>query len=228
MFAQNYATQHEPDIAVTNHAIIDFLEGKTSRDDIKAFISKRDKQLGLELESTHSLAYISSELAEIFPQARFIVTVRDPWAWIHSRINFHHRIKPAEWEEYRQYFWMDKAHHYEPQEALLKERDLAPLDVYLQQYQEHYVLLEKNLPKERCLYLKTEEVSNSLDQMTDFLGLKPGSLQNRKTNTQANKETFISEIDEHYLRQKVWSNCQQLITDYYPETVALYTQSANP
>ncbi|PIE39472.1 MAG: hypothetical protein CSA53_01385 [Gammaproteobacteria bacterium] len=219
MFEENYATQHEPDIQNTNHAIIQYLEGKTTSAQICNFLKARDKKLSLELESTHSMAYVAKELAELFPQAKFIVTVRDPYKWIRSRINFHHRVKPPEWEEYRQYFWMRKANRYPEQEALLQERELAPLDVYLRQYQEHYDLLEQHLPRERCLYLKTEHVSQSLDQMTDFLGIKRGSLIDRVSNSQASKESFISDIDDDYLKAKVWQNCERFIRSYYPELI---------
>lgn len=219
MFEENYGARHEPDIRNTNHEIIQYLEGNRSASDMRDYLKRRDEALSLELESTHSMAYVAEELVTLFPNAKFIVTVRDPYKWIRSRINFHHRVKPPEWEEYRQYFWMSKAGSYPEQEALLKERDLAPLDVYLQQYQEHYDLLDKHLPKDRCLYLKTEDVSQALDTITDFLDLKRGSLIDRVSNTQANKESFISDIDEGYLQAKVWQHCHRFIEDYYPELI---------
>jgi len=227
MFKNNFDTCHEPDIKSTNHHIIDYLEERISAGDIRDYIVARDKRFKLEMESTHSLIYISRELAEIFPSAKFIVTVREPLSWIRSRINFHFKKHPQEWEEYRQYFWMDRTKGYAEEERSLEEHGLASLDAYLEQYADHYQLAMANLPSDRRLFITTDQISDETSKIADFLNIKSSLIKIAHSNAEPDKATFIDEIDKDFLLRKVWMHCESTIRQFFPERVPFYEENMN-
>jgi len=224
MFEHNFDSQHEADIQNTNHNIINYLENKTTQEQMLDYLKERDQQLQLELESTHSLIYVANELSSLFPDAKFIVTVREPMDWIRSRINFHFKKHPPEWEEYRQYFWMDKTEGYADEEALLKENNLASLDAYLSQYAQHYSLVAKNIPQDRRLIIRMGDISHKNTEVAEFLGIKASKIVPEHSNSQPNKAAFIDQLDQQFVIQKIWHHCQDLIEEFFPEQISYYNE----
>ncbi len=227
MFKNNFDTCHEPDIESTNHHVINYLEGRISARAIRDYIVARDKRFKLEMESTHSLIYISRELAELFPSAKFVVTVREPLSWIRSRINFHFKKHPEEWEEYRQYFWMDRTKVYAKEESSLEEHGLASLDVYLKQYAEHYQLALANLPEDRRLFVTTDHISDETSKIADFLKIKSSLIKVAHSNAEPDKAAFIDEIDRDFLLRKVWKHCEPTIRHFFSERIPFYEENMN-
>jgi hypothetical protein len=224
MFEHNFDSRHEANIQATNHNIIDYLENKITQEQMLDHLKERDQQLQLELESTHSLIYVANELSSLFPDAKFIVTVREPMDWIRSRINFHFKKHPPEWEEYRQYFWMDKTEGYADEEALLKENDLASLDAYLSQYAQHYSLVAKNIPQDRRLIIRMGDISHKNAEIAEFLGIKASKIVPEHSNSQPNIAAFIDPLDQQFVIQKIWHHCQDLIEEFFPEQIPYYQE----
>jgi hypothetical protein len=224
MFEHNFDSRHEANIQDTNHNIINYLESKITQEQMLDYLKKRDQQLQLEMESTHSLIYVANELSSLFPQAKFIVTVREPMDWIRSRINFHFKKHPPEWEEYRQYFWMDKTESYSEKEQILQENDLASLDAYLGQYAQHYSLVAKNIPKDRKLTIRMDEISGKTSEISEFLDISPQKIIPEHSNSQPNKVAFIDSLDQQYVAQKIWHHCQGLIKEFFPEKISYYKE----
>lgn len=227
MFRHNFDAAHEPDILLTNRMIINYLEKKVSPEQISAYLENRDRKLSHEMESTHSLIYVAKELATVFPNSKFIITVREPLDWIKSRINFHFKKNPPDWEEYRQYFWMDKTTGYAPEEMALEENGMASLDAYLNQYNGHYQLALSNLPKERCVFIRTDEISTNREKIADFLNIHQRAITVEHSNSEPDKASFINDIDERFVLQKIWTHCEPVIAEFFPERINYYKQKLN-
>ena len=222
MFRNNYDSAHEPDILATNRMIINHLEQQVTTKETTTYLINRDKRLRLEMESTHSLIYVSKELSSLFPRSKFIITVREPFDWIKSRINFHFKKSPPDWEEYRQYFWMAQTSGYAPEEDLLQKNGLASLDAYLSQYNEHYQLALSNIPNERRLFIKMNAISDDKEKIANFLNINKNSISVEHSNSEPDKASFISEIDELFVLQKIWAHCEPLISEFFPEKIDFY------
>lgn len=95
-----YRTAHEPEVEQTTGCVMDYLSGRLSETECAKRLMARDKRLNLEMESSHPLGYFTPLLVSSFPDAKFLVTIRDPRSWIKSRINFHLNKTPPEWEPY--------------------------------------------------------------------------------------------------------------------------------
>lgn len=220
MFRPHYRAAHEPETSRTNQLVIDWLENSLSYEDVKQRLLERDRRLYLDVESAHPLGYVSSILAETFPRAKFIITIREPHAWLRSRLHFHYKFNPPAWEAYRNYFWWQRHQGYAPEEAILEQYGLCSLETYLQQYADHYERVLQ-LPKDRCLVIRTGDINDAPLLLAHFLKIRPDQLRMRHRNRHDDKIDPLREIDPEFVQEKVWHHCGRIIAQYFPETQAL-------
>jgi hypothetical protein len=222
MFSHNYRVAHEPQVRKTTQLVIDWLEGRIQRDELQQKLLARDRQLKLELESAHPLGYISGVLADTFPRAKFIVTLREPYSWLESRLNYHHQVSPPAWENYRNYFWIQRNTEYLRQEEILDQLGLCSLDTYLNQYADHYQRVLSEIPKERFLLIKTSEINNSIPFLADYLGVNPQKIRTSHSKQSSNKIQPLKKMEQEFVRSKIWEHCQEIIVNYFPDQINHY------
>lgn len=221
MFQTNYRAAHEPETEKTNQLVIDWLEGSTSDSELKRLLKERDQRLNLELESAHPIAYVSHILAEVFPESKFIITIREPYSWLKSRLNFHHRFNPVAWQAYRDFFWLKKHSGYALEEYPLKRLGLCSLDTYLQQYSDHYRRV-LTLPEHRYLVIKTSDIDSSLSTFSEFLNIDSDSISVRHSNENPEKIEPLKDMDASFVKAKIWQHCAEIIAEFFPDSVTTY------
>jgi hypothetical protein len=222
MFSPSFRAVHEPAVKKTNQLIIDWLEGKLERAELNTRLIERDRRLKLELESAHPLGYISDVLAEIFPKAKFVITLREPYSWLQSRFNYHYKVDSPSWRAYRDYFWTKRHSGYAPEEKVLEKLGLCSMDTYLSQYADHYRRVLNQIPKDRTLLLKTSEIDRSIPQLANFLGIQEKKLRIARKNQSSEKIEPLNEIDPKFVKSKIWYHCQDIIAAYFPEKASDY------
>jgi Sulfotransferase domain len=208
-FGSRYRAAHEPEVLATNALVIDFLEGRTAQHDLVARLRERDKRLDLELESAHPLAYLSGVLADTFPDAKFLITVREPQAWLRSRLQYHYTNNPPDWAAYRDYFW--RRHHvgYPREESVLEQYGLYSLDTYLRQYADHYRRVLRDVPENRRLVIATAEIDGSLPRIAGFLDIPASKLAIKRKKRSKSAVQPIDAID--YVRSRIDWHCKELM-----------------
>ncbi len=225
IFKEHYRSAHEIDIKLTNDLIINYLEEKYDRFTIERLLLDRDKHLKLEMESSNPLTYISPILSDIFPNAKFIITIREPYSWLESRINYHYLVSSgtSRWVNYKNYFWWKKNQNYHPEEAILKELGLCCFDTYLSQYAQMYQIAEQ-IPENKRIIVKTSKINQSISEIADFLHINPHTLKPKHSKKQIKKQiTFDNQkINVQFVREKLWFHCENLIVEYFPETLREY------
>ncbi len=222
MFSLSYRTAHEAKTQKTNQLIIDWLEKKIDKAELQRRLIERDRQLKLELESAHPLGYISDILVETFPNAKFIITIREPHSWLKSRLNFHYKTDPPAWRLYRDYFWKQRHRGYANEEQILMKFNLFSLDTYLSQYADHYNRVLNQIPKERFLLIKTSELNSSLLTISQFLGIKENKIRIAHSKQSLEKIEPLEQIEPEFVKAKIWYHCHEIITQYFPEKIVSY------
>lgn len=214
MLSQQRRSAHEPETAETNQIVIGYLSKKLSKNDVMQLLKKRDRRLNLEFESSHPLGYFAEFLPELFENSKFIITYRDPEAWLRSRVNFHKGKDPEEWRAYRNFIWNRHFDSFPEEETTLKDAGLFSLDAYLKQYAEQYELLLAYLPADRTLLLKTEDIDVSTARLETFCGEKTAlsGLTSKRTNTYVPANSLLNQIDAQYVVDKLkhFQNSTQL------------------
>lgn len=222
MFSFAYRSVHEAEAQRTNHLVIQHLEGQIGETELEAILRERDRRLHLEIESAHPLGYLAGTLARIFPDSRFIVTIREPLSWLRSRLNYHYKAKPPEWEEYRDYFWVHRQKEYAPEEAPLQRFGLCSLDIYLGQYADHYARVFASVPEARRITVRTSEINPRAAELARFVGADPSRVRPSHSKRSDNQIDPLSEMDEAFVKERVLHHCRPLIEEFFPEKLASY------
>lgn len=225
MFDKKHRSCHEPEVCSTTGLVIDYLEGIITKNEVAEILKTRDELLNLEMESAHHLIYVSDVLVEVFPDAKFIVTVREPYSYLSSRLNWYlkHSLDGTVWEHYIQYFLKDNHHGYDAEEEPLKELHLYSLDTLLSQYGDHYSRVLNTIPSERCHFIKTNDLNQSKEALSDFLQIKKKSLVTSHAEKNTTKVNILAKLDERYVRKKIWEHCSEIVKQHFPEEIKFYS-----
>lgn len=223
MFETCYRSAHEPDTVALIDEVAQLLgDGPaiaeatseygvhtgSSNVDVVTWLRERDRRLNLEVEASHPLGYMAPWLPEVFPDARFVLTIRDPLPWLKSRLNFHLYKTPPEWQKYRDLIWSRWHKEYHSEEKILEEMGLYSIDAYLSQYSEQYQLLFKHLPENRRLLVKTDELDGAADRIGEFLKIDPSTIIRRHANAFSHQESVIDGLPEEFVARRIEANCQ--------------------
>ena len=222
MFGNCCRSAHEPETEETNDLIISWLEKQIGDQELREMLLARDRRLKLEFESAHPLGYAAPVLAETFPRAKFVVTMREPGSWLRSRLNFHYRVDPPEWRSYRDYFWGGRHRGFADEERALEELGLFSLDAYLSQYAEQYRTVFGAVPADRLLVIRTAEIDTSIEELADFAGVKGSRLRLARSKVSKDKIDPLQDIDAEFVRSRIWAHCGDLIREYFPARIANY------
>lgn len=222
MFGDWYRSAHEPEMQAVTEAVGRILgsgpttpgePGSVSAKDVpQAFgidewLRARDRRLNLEIEASHPLGYMAPWLPEVFPDARFIITIREPQAWLKSRLNFHFYKAPPQWQTYRDLIWSRWHRGYHPEELLLESMGLYSIDAYLAQYSEQYRLLLAHLPDQRRLLVRTEALDNSAASIGNFLSIDPATITRQHANAFAREDNIVDQLPQAFVASRIEANC---------------------
>lgn len=221
LFEKRFRAAHEPLHAGTMEHVLGALTGAKGRDELVRYLRWRDRELYLEMESSHPTAVFVELLVELFPQSKFILTVREPRSWLDSIINqqLNGRRQRARMTSPgpRAAFFpalheiVCRAGHFPfaSGESVLEEHGLYPLDGYLSWWAEHNRRVLEAVPRERLLVLRTESLSSEVDRIADFLGVPAAelNLSRQHSNQAAQRFGLVDRIDAELLAQKVEYHC---------------------
>ena len=221
MFNKFYKSAHEPDSHFMVGVILRKAMGLFSQRELSLFVKKRDERLQLEMEASNLNYYVLDDLLREFPEAKHVLTIRDCYSWLASAINHHlNGLKDAEhWHLYRDLRYKAPDVKYAPQEKVLKEMGVHPLEGYLIYWAAHNSRVLELVPKEKLLIIRTDEISNSAEKMAAFFGIPVGTLDTKQSHEfQApRKFAVLSKIDPDFLEEKFTQSCRKLMDAYFPE-----------
>ena len=86
MFANRVRSGHEMDSEKLIVMHLDATRGGDRRE-LKEFLRKRDSKRSLKIDASQVNIYLMNELLEIWPDSRFVLTIRPPMSWLRSIID---------------------------------------------------------------------------------------------------------------------------------------------
>ena len=173
-------TMHEPSALELNHLIANKVhDDPTMVRRLSQWFLWRDRSMRLDVESNHFLWSFSGLLADLFPEARFIVLFRHPASWLNSWLN-HSKTYPepvgSVWEQALKIVYRWEDFEYEFESEAFRREGFHPLRSYL----EHWKLVNQKLldsiPEDRALWLETPKMNHAVRDVSRFLGVDPASL----------------------------------------------------
>ena len=147
--------------------------GELPEDTARRWLRQRDSRLWLECEAAHPLAWFATPLALEFPQAKFLLMVRDCHSWLNSVLDQHLNV-PTPRTSLRDLYY---GGHGDPVEEALAELGEYPLSAYLSYWARHNAEVLDGVPPGRLLVLPTQRLSRSIDRIAEFAGADIGKLR---------------------------------------------------
>jgi hypothetical protein len=170
MFEDNYRSAHEP----YHSSAIKVLEKGSLRDNefINKYLVTKDTLLNLEIESSQYLYRFTPNLVTLFPDANFILTVREPKSWLESEFNKllrSYKNRPNNiWRRYDEIKYGAFDFSFES-EKIQNTSNSYPVRQLLSYYKKNIVTVLNSVPKHKLLVVDTFEINSNINTISEFL-----------------------------------------------------------
>jgi hypothetical protein len=175
---------------------------------IDRYIRRRDFFYGPEVDSSQLNGPVASHFYNIYPDAHFILTVREPLSWLESFLEHSLRWNPPSyWQRWRDLRFASSEYHLN--DMPLRTRELYPLAAYLKYWAWHNDRVLDALPSRKVTVIATHRLGESVRILASLAGVASDTLRvgliesNRKTNRQG----VMDELDANYVRDEVTKWC---------------------
>lgn len=214
----NYRSRHEPDPQQFIDVLSSFRSGAERAERI-ALLKNRDRQRRFECEVAWYLSHIVDELLVAFPEAKFIVTVREPRSWLRSIIdqciNAHRKTLDDASIRIRDYSFGAPPKRYPreyPEE--FEEHSLHTVDGYLAYWNFHYEKVLSVVPPGRRLLIQTKDLSNSIDRIAQFVDISSDSLITEASHCHKTSKRYdvTHKFSNAFLKAKIEEHCADAIS----------------
>jgi hypothetical protein len=222
-FRQSLRSAHEPESEQTIDTILSVAQGTMTREALREYVCQRDQRLSLEVDSSQLNYFILGELVALFPDARFVLTIRDPYSWLDSFIN-HQLNRPStpRWTRLRELRFRARDLKHPSEEDALRRRGLYTLDGYLSYWNTHNQNVCSSVAAEQRLVVRTHEISQRAGEIARFAGLDPSVADSTSShsNKAETKHCLLGELNAEYLASKVHEHCGTLMQAVFPDLLA--------
>jgi hypothetical protein len=226
MFSGTVRSRHEPRAVQLMEQILARASGRTSDREFAEWLHQRDRELALEVDSSHLNYDILDFLIREFPDARFVLTIRDCYSWCNSLLNDAVRsdgkIHPLWREIGRLRFRNDKLQH-APEEELLKKHGFRSLASNFSYWTRHNMEVIDKVSPAQLLVVRTDQIHDKAMEIADFAKLPRRAVCLERTYQYRNpaKQPFLQQIDRHFVEAMAQQYCQPLMTRFFPEIKSL-------
>ena len=225
MFSRNVRKGHEKEALEFIDAFFGWREGRTTERQYREWLVERDRELALEIDSSWFHGLIVDLLVSEFPNARFVLTIRDCYSWLNSEFKrvLHTPSQQPQRVKMRAFVYNGTATTHAPEERVLKDAGLYPVENYLSRWAAHNEKVLAVVPRERLLVVRTEQIRARANEIADFAGLPRYAVQMERTHEYRNpvQREIIRELDAEFLEKKVEQHCRPLMTRFFPEIKSL-------
>ncbi len=216
IFSDSFRAGHETHVAKTVELLSEYLSDSASDREVKKELISRDRKWRLEFESSPFLAGFAPLLAEVFPEAQFLVTVRSPKKWLRSNIdqciNSPREELPPHFLHLRDLNYGPPPEEYPAPESILDHYNLHSLSGYLQYWSWHYETVLDGIPPERLLFIRTSKIDEAIPKIAGFLRVSTEKLsQPSRKNEASERHGVLSKIERRYLQELIDNYCGNTI-----------------
>lgn len=217
MFSTRYRAGHEMQFEETMKLAISRLEGRLDTRTARRYLRRRDRDLRLEMDSCNHLALFVGDLAEEFPSAQFLLTLRKPRPWLESIFNQHLRVDVSNRpnaRHFRELCFSLSGISPSRGEETLERLGLFPLEGYLRGWARHYETVLDAVPPDRLLVVETEKLSNSVAEIAAFLSIPPDSIDRERSRLHPTPKNYgvVAKLPVQLVEDKIALICEPVLS----------------
>jgi hypothetical protein len=216
----HYRSEHEPGGAAFLRQIVGFLDRGISAAAMADILRRRNRELWLEMEASSRNVYIIDHLVELFPEAKFVLNVRDCGGWLESFLD-HELATPAPPGDpltaFRRHRFGGEFQH-APEERILLDRGLATLDGYFSYWAFHLRRIHEAVPAERLMVIVMGKLTERAADLAEFVGVPATKLNLDVAHRPkaVEKSGILAQIDPAFIRAKAEAHCGEWMHRYFP------------
>jgi hypothetical protein len=228
MFSDRFRAIHEAEPEAHVDLLARSRSGQLTDGQVRQALFERDRRLWLEFDASHVNGEFVGHLGEVLPRARFVLTVREPLAWVDSAINQHlGRPSKPHWAILRDLMYGPRPETYPAEERKLQDAGVFPLGNYVRAWARRYQSVVAAIPPERRLVLRTGEIESRLPELADFCGVPLSDLHPDKAHQFPARQRFglMGQLDPGYVRAVLLQEAADVVTTLFPGATA---PEANP
>lgn len=218
LFERNFRALHEAEVKLEIELFLRRHEGLCRPGEIRQWFIDRSHRLWLDCDVSHLHGFFAADIAEAIPEAKFILTLREPRSWLDSTFNQTlGRPVGGYWAKLRSAVYGEKSDHYPEQERSLQGLGLYTISQYLDLWAERIEHVASAIGQERLLILKTHELEQSADRVADFCGVDRQQLSAKEAHRfpAAKKTGALDGIDKDYVEDLIYQRCGTLLQRYF-------------
>ena len=225
MFSGNLRVGHEAEAGELIEKILARHQGELGEAEFDAWLRTRDGRLALEVDSSSLNFWLVDFLLREFPDAPFVLTIRDCYSWTNSFLNHWLRqpVAIGQWNGMNELRFGSKDGPFAPEEQRLQELGFYPLAAYFKYWTRHNGQMIEKIPPARLLVVRTDQLRERALEIADFAGVPRGMVTLDKTHQFSNpsKEDLLGQIDRDFVEGKAGRWCSPLMARYFPEIKSL-------
>lgn len=182
MFARDHRSAHEP----AKQALLELIltGAQAGNAEFRAAVRGLLDPLDLEMNASQLNGYIVETLVALYPDAKFVLTIREPAGWVRSFAN--HQLTRGElargslWARFRNLRFLG--------EDRPDGNALYTLDQYLGFWLSHNLNVLGVVPCERLLVVRTEHLDAEIPRLAEFLAIDAATIAPARANEGAYRE----------------------------------------
>ena len=219
IFGREYASAHEPEHRLMIDTILAREAGDLTDRQLADLLQHRDRRMNLEMDSSQLNGHLIDILVNLFPAAKFVLTIRDVYSFVNSAIDHHiaHAGGSEEWRRinHLKFGGFEHGRH----DGLLEELGLFPLAGYVAYWVRHNQGVLDAVPAERLLVVPTTEIRDRFEQIAEFLGIGVDTLDSERSHEYpaVRKLDALGRLEREYVEDRVQSCCAGLMGKYFPD-----------
>ncbi|MBV7328317.1 hypothetical protein KFU94_08655 [Chloroflexi bacterium TSY] len=220
LLATHHRSAHEPEREQTLEMILRESRGEVEAQNFGAYLIERDQRLNLDYDIAWANQFIIAHLLTNFPDAKFIVLIRDPHTWLQSTVG--HLISreiPHDVQSFLDWWFKPDRYPHSRHDSTLEAHGLFSIAAFLTVWNQHVNICIQSVPPERRLVLRTHELNESHQRLSEFLQIPLDSLdpQNGHLNRSTWADRIESFVDSVYLNEMVDRICGENMANHFPE-----------
>lgn len=221
MFDSSVRAFHEAGAGKIIELITSPLGDDERKQSLVRFVRERDRVISAEVDSSQLNYFLLDILLDEYPNAKFLLTIRDCYTWLNSFINHSLRVSSAAplWRRFRDLrFQADRLAH-PAEEAALAQRGLYTLEGYLSYWTKHNSDVIAGVPGERLLIVRTSEIAVRAHEIADFAGLSRDLIRGDSLHAFRSNVDFrvLHELPVTHLDDMVSKCCGPLMSRFFPD-----------
>jgi len=194
-------------------------------------LRRRSWRFNLEVDSANHLTPFAGTLADLYPDAKLVLLVRDCFSWLDARVEWDLRFPPTDGTERLAWHAAQFTRYdavFGSEEAVLRDARLRPLASYLRRWAEATEGVLRDVPEDRLLVVRTEDLGQSAELLARFAGIPESTVHPAHANRNDNRTGLLGRIPAAFVLARAQEHCAGLMERYWgPEWSRLTARLAD-